>query len=132
MTLANAMQRYVEQMGLQNLEGAAVTRLPGVRFFRSTQGNSRQPLTYQSGLLIMGQGHEIIHLGEQQVAYGPDSYLGRVAAVMLGSTETTFYTIAVYSACLHMKDTRYALPAALCGDLAAFLLSGLSVRLLMR
>ena len=31
-----------------------------------------------------------------------------------------------------MKDTRYALPAALCGDLAAFLLSGLSVRLLMR
>ena len=75
MTLANAMQRYVEQMGLQNLEGAAVTRLPGVRFFRSTQGNSRQPLTYQSGLLIMGQGHKIIHLGEQQVAYGPDSYL---------------------------------------------------------
>ncbi len=75
MTLANAMQRYVEQMGLQNLEGAAVTRLPGVRFFRSTQGNSRQPLTYQSGLLIMGQGNKIIHLGEQQVAYGPDSYL---------------------------------------------------------
>ena len=75
MTLATAMQRYVEQMGLQNLEGAAVTRLPGVRFFRSTQGNSRQPLTYQSGLLIMGQGHKIIHLGEQQVAYGPDSYL---------------------------------------------------------
>ena len=75
MTLATAMQRYVAQMGLQNLEGATATRLPGVRFFRSSQGNPRQPLTYQSGLLIMGQGNKIIHLGEQQVAYGPDSYL---------------------------------------------------------
>ena len=75
MTLATAMQRYVAQMGLQNLEGAAATRLPGVRFFRTTRGNPRQPLTYQSGLLIMGQGNKLIHLGEQQVAYGPDSYL---------------------------------------------------------
>ena len=75
MTLANAMQRYVEQMGLEKLEGSATTRMPEVRFFRSSQGNPRQPLTYQSGLLIMGQGNKIIHLGEQQVAYGPDSYL---------------------------------------------------------
>ena len=75
MTLATAMQRYVAQMGLQNLEGAAATRLPGVRFFRTMRGNPRQPLTYQSGLLIMGQGNKLIHLGEQQVAYGPDSYL---------------------------------------------------------
>ena len=75
MTLATAMLRYVERMGLQNLEGAAATRLPGVRFFRNTRGNPRQPLTYQSGLLIMGQGNKLIHLGEQQVAYGPDSYL---------------------------------------------------------
>ena len=64
MTLANAMQRYVEQMGLEKLEGSATTRMPEVRFFRSSQGNPRQPLTYQSGLLIMGQGNKIIHLGE--------------------------------------------------------------------
>lgn len=75
MTLARAMQGYVEQMGLQQLEGSIATSLPGVRFFRASRGNPRQPLTYQSGLLIMGQGHKIIHLGEQQVAYGPDSYL---------------------------------------------------------
>jgi spore maturation protein B len=77
-----------------------------------------------SGALAVGSG--VIERA------GPDSPTGRIAAVMLGSSETSFYTIAVYSACLHMKDTRYALPAALCGDLAAFLLSGLSVRLLMR
>ena len=75
MSLAAAMQGYVEQMGLQQLEGSIATRLPGVRFFRTSRGNPRQPLTYQSGLLIMGQGNKIIHLGEQQVAYGPDSYL---------------------------------------------------------
>lgn len=64
-------------------------------------------------------------------AAGPDSYAGRVAAVMLGSSETSFYTLSVYSAHLGLKDTRYALPAALCADAAAFLLSALFVRLLM-
>ena len=64
-------------------------------------------------------------------AAGPDSTAGRVAAVMLGSSDTSFYTIAVYSAALGLKDTRYTLKAALCADLAAFLMSGIAVRLLM-
>ena len=62
---------------------------------------------------------------------GPDSLAGRIAAVMLGSSDTSFYTIAVYSAYLGLKDTRYTLKAALCADLAAFLMSGIAVRLLM-
>ena len=70
-----AMQRYAGAAGLDSLEGSAATLLAGVKFFRSSQGNCRQPLTYQSGILIMGQGEKIIHLGEQQVAYGPGSYL---------------------------------------------------------
>lgn len=71
-------------------------------------------------------GSEII------AAAGPDSFVGRVAAVMLGSSETSFYVVAVYSAYLGMKNTRYALPAALCADLAAFLAAGWAVRLLMQ
>lgn len=74
-TLAEAMGRFAEQAGLQQLEGAAATALPGVHFFRASRSTPRQPLTYQSGILIMGQGNKIIHLGEQQVAYGPGSYL---------------------------------------------------------
>ena len=62
---------------------------------------------------------------------GVDSFAGRVAAVMLGSSDTSFYTIAVYSAFLGLKNTRYALPAALCADFAAFFMSALAVRLLM-
>ena len=60
-------------------------------------------------------------------AYGPDSALGRTAAVMLGSTETTFYTIAVYFSAAGITRTRYAVPAALCADLVGFLASAWAV-----
>lgn len=60
---------------------------------------------------------------------GPDSFAGRVASVLMGSTETTFYTIAVYFGATRVKKSRHALPAALTGDITAFLLSSLLVRL---
>lgn len=63
------------------------------------------------------------------MTHGPDSYEGRVAAVMLGSTETTFYTIAVYFGSAGIIRTRHAVPAALAADLAGFLASALAVRL---
>lgn len=55
--------------------------------------------------------------------WGADSYAGRVASVILGSSETTFYTLSVYFAATKVKKTRYALPAALCGDIAGMVLS---------
>lgn len=61
--------------------------------------------------------------------YGPDSYVGRVASVMLGSTETTFYTIAVYFGSAGIHRTRHTMPAALTADIAGFLASALAVRL---
>lgn len=63
-------------------------------------------------------------------AHGPDSYVGRVAAVMLGSTETTFYTIAVYFGSAGIVRTRHTVPAALAADLTGFLTAALTVRLL--
>ncbi len=62
---------------------------------------------------------------------GPDSFAGRVASVLMGSTETTFYTIAVYFGATRVKKSRHALPAALAGDMTAFLLSSLAVRLFL-
>lgn len=62
--------------------------------------------------------------------YGPDSYLGRVSAVMLGSTETTFYTVAVYFGAAGIRKTRHTIPAALIADLTGFAAAALSVRLL--
>jgi len=62
--------------------------------------------------------------------YGPDSLIGRTTAVMLGSTETTFYTISVYFGAAGVKKTRYAIPAALIADLTGFLMASWTVRIL--
>lgn len=60
---------------------------------------------------------------------GPDSYPGRVAAVMLGASETSLYTISVYSGHIGLRRTRYLLAAALLADLTAFAVSAAAVRL---
>ena len=62
-------------------------------------------------------------------AHGVDSLVGRTAAVMLGSTETTFYTISVYFGAAGIRKTRYTLPAALFADLVGFLTASWTVRM---
>ena len=62
--------------------------------------------------------------------FGPDSFAGRVASVMAGSTETTFYAVAVYFGSVGIKKTRHTIPAAIVGDLTACILSTLTVRFL--
>lgn len=52
---------------------------------------------------------------------GADSLTGRIAAVMIGSSETTLYVIAVYFGAAGIKKSRWAVPAALCADAACFL-----------
>ncbi|HIZ55167.1 MAG TPA: spore maturation protein [Firmicutes bacterium] len=77
---------------------------------------------------ISGSGS--LALYEQVLStYGPDSFLGRVASVLQGSTETTFYTIAVYYGAVHVSRTRHTLPAALTGDLIGVFASVLAVRI---
>ena len=60
--------------------------------------------------------------------YGPDSLIGRTAAVMLGSTETTFYTVAVYYGAAGIRRTRHTIPAALAADIMGFLAAAWTVR----
>ena len=61
---------------------------------------------------------------------GADSLAGRTAAVMMGSSETTFYVIAVYFGAAKIKKTRWAIPAALCADLAVFIASAVICRVM--
>jgi spore maturation protein B len=51
--------------------------------------------------------------------HGPDSLMARMAATMYGSSETTFYVLAVYFGAISIKRTRHAVPAALIGDIVA-------------
>ena len=76
-----------------------------------------------SGSAALAVGMELMRV------HGPDSRIGLVSAVMLGSTETTFYTISVYFGAAGVRGTRYAIPAALIADLTGFLASALTVRL---
>ena len=76
-----------------------------------------------SGSAALAVGAELI------AAHGPDSLVGRTAAVMLGSTETTFYTISVYFGSWGIQKTRYAVPAALIADMVGFLTASWTVRL---
>ncbi len=55
--------------------------------------------------------------------YGVDSKLGLMASTIMGSTETTLYTIAIYTSCIKVKKTRYILLAALIGDLVGMIVS---------
>ncbi len=62
--------------------------------------------------------------------YGEDSIFVKMAAVMFGSTETTFYVIAVYFGAVNIKKTRHAISAGLTADIAAMIIAVWVVRLL--
>lgn len=79
-----------------------------------------RPISGSAGLAV---GSEIIS------AHGPDSEIGRTAAIMLGSTETTFYTISVYFGAAKIHRTRYTVAAALIADLTGFLMAGITAKL---
>lgn len=77
-----------------------------------------------SGSAALSAGAELIKNN------GADSLIGRTAAVMIGSSETTLYVVAVYFGAAGIRDSRWAIPAALCADLACFLSSAWICRLL--
>lgn len=80
-----------------------------------------RPISGSAGLAV---GSEIM------ATYGVDSLVGRTAAVMLGSTETTFYTISVYFGASGIKKTRYTILAALFADFVGFFMAALTVQFL--
>lgn len=89
------------------------------------------PETAMLVLIRPFSGSAALAVGADLMAeFGPDSLIGRTAAVMLGSTETTFYTISVYFGAAGIKKTRYAIPAALFADLVGFCTASWTARLL--
>jgi len=74
-------------------------------------------------------GSAALAVGAELMAqHGVDSLIGRTVAIMLGSTETTFYTISVYFGAVGVKKTRYAVPAALFADFIGFFMASLTAR----
>ena len=78
---------------------------------------------------ISGSGAMVI-FNDILSTYGPDSLSGRIASVMQGSTETTFYTIAVYYGATKVKNTRHTVPSSVTADIVGFIMSALTVRII--
>ena len=74
-------------------------------------------------------GSAALAVGAELMAeFGVDSQVGRTVAVMLGSTETTFYTISVYFGAAGIQKTRYTVPAALFADFMGFFMASWTVK----
>ncbi|TWX67467.1 AraC family transcriptional regulator [Colwellia sp. C1TZA3] len=73
--LAQLMQSFVHEKSLDTLHGGYQTLIPGVKFYRASAGNDREPLLYQSGIIVMGQGRKNIYVADNCVQYGPGDYL---------------------------------------------------------
>lgn len=78
-----------------------------------------------SGSAALAVGTDLMH------QYGVDSAIGKTVAVMLGSTETTFYAISTYCGAAGIQKTRYILPAALIADMAGFITASFAAKLLI-
>ncbi|GHV34184.1 spore maturation protein [Clostridia bacterium] len=77
-------------------------------------------------------GSGALAVGAELIAsHGADSLVGRTAAVMLGSTETTFYVLGLYCGAAGVEKTRYALPAALIADFTGMFMASVSVKLII-
>lgn len=63
--------------------------------------------------------------------HGTDSFIGMVVSTMYGSTETTFYVLAVYFGAVGIRNTRHAVPTGLIADFISFLAAVFFVSLLM-
>ena len=78
---------------------------------------------------VSGSGSYAV-LSSMLSRYGPDSETGRIASVMAGSTETTFYAVAVYYGSAGIKKTGCTVPAALFSDFCSIIFAVLSVKYL--
>lgn len=63
--------------------------------------------------------------------HGPDSFVGRVASTIMSSTETTFYTLTIYFGAIKIQNTRHTIPVALLTNVCGFILSLITVYLLL-
>lgn len=101
---SGAMDFFIKIISpLTNLIGMPAEALP-VAFMRPLSGSG-----------TLGLVTEIMQ------THGPDSFLGRLVSTMYGSTETTFYVLAVYFGSVGIKKTRHAVPAGLLADAAGLL-----------
>lgn len=103
--------------------------IPLLRFVTDPIGFPAEALPMALMRPLSGSGSLGI-MAETMAVHGPDSYIGILVSTFFGSTETTFYVLAVYFGAVNVKNTRHALPAGLLADVAGILGALFIVKLL--
>lgn len=109
-------------IGMFRASGAMEFLIDGIRPVLGFIGVPPEVLPMMIFRPLTGSGSAGIVLDMIQ-EFGEDSILVKMAATMFGSTETTFYVIAVYFGAVNVKRTRHAVPAGLIADFTALLLA---------
>ena len=109
-------------IGIFRASGAMDFIIAGItRFFEwlgvDTRFTGALPVAFMKPLSGSGARGLMI---DAMTTYGPDSFIGRLSCTMQGTTDTTFYIIAVYFGSVGIKNTRYAIGCGLLADLAGF------------
>ena len=103
--------------------------IPVLRVFTDLIGMPAEALPMALMRPLSGSGSLGI-MAEIMSVHGPDSFIGILVSTFYGSTETTFYVLAVYFGAVNIKNTRYALPVGLIADIAGILAALFIVNLL--
>jgi spore maturation protein B len=116
-------------IGMFRASGAMDFMIEGLRPILGFIGVPPEVLPMMIVRPLTGSGSAAIVL-DMINQFGEDSILVKIAATMFGSTETTFYVIAVYFGAVGVRKTRHAVPAGLTADIAAMFLAVYVVKLL--
>jgi spore maturation protein SpmA len=109
-------------IGMLNASGAMGLAMDGARGLVASLGGDTRWVDGLPTMLmkpLSGSGARAMMIETMQ-AHGADSFAGRLASIVQGSTETTFYVLAVYFGAVGIKRVRYAVAGGLIADLAGF------------
>ncbi len=120
----------VTAVSMLRASGAIDLLSHGLSFLTSRLGFPSEVLPLAILRPVSG-GASLAVLNNLLATYGPDSFAGRVASVISGATETTFYTLTVYFAATHAKNSRHTLKSALLADFTGIILGAVCVRLFL-
>lgn len=110
-------------IGVFRASGAMDFLIDGVRWLFASVGVNTDFVEALPTILmkpLSGSGARGMMLDAMQT-YGADSFVGRLASVVQGSTDTTFYVVALYYGSVGIRNTRYTIPCSLLADLAGAL-----------
>lgn len=117
-------------IGMFRASGAMEALTEGLRPLLSMVGFPVEVLPMAIVRPLSGSGSLAV-LSDMIKEFGADSIFVKIAATMFGSTETTFYVVAVYFGAVGIKKTRHAIPAGLIAELAGIIASIIVVRWLL-